>query len=72
MSMDIYHVIYDFITIYNLFEMVLPFYNIINDVIMCSIIIHFRVIYFFFGTNVPVLVTLVPAEQGRQRLKLRH
>ena len=42
-----YDVIDDFIAIYNPLEMALS-YNIyvINDVIMCSYIIHFPVIYF--------------------------
>ena len=37
---------YDFIAIYSVLEMALFFYVIMNDVIMCSSIIHFPVIYF--------------------------
>ena len=41
------HIYYDFIVIYNVFEMVLSsMLYIINDVIMCSSIIHFPVVYF--------------------------
>ena len=41
------HIYYDFIAIYNVFEMALSsMLYIINDVIMSSSIIHFLVIYF--------------------------
>ena len=41
------HIYYDFIAIYNVFEMALSsMLYIINDVIMCSSIMHFPVIYF--------------------------
>ena len=42
------HIYYDFIAIYNVFQMGLSsMLYIINDVIMCSTIIHFPVFFFF-------------------------
>ena len=44
---DAYYDVIDFIAIYNVLEMALSsMLYIINDVIMCSSIIHFPVIYF--------------------------
>ena len=44
---NVYYDVIDFITIYNVLEMALSFmFFTINDIIMCSSIIYFPVIYF--------------------------